>query len=135
MEREMNEKFTMKDLKLCQNVIHDMEDKLEHAYLDEDIPEMKRCENALKTLDKEYFELKAKLSKKLALGKNIIKHNKHEKELEKDMRYCETVMRDIEEKLEVAYLNEDLNSIKRCEDALRTLENEFFIIKKEIFDN
>lgn len=135
MEREMNDKLTMRDLKLCQNIMHDMEDKLEHAYLDEDIVEMKRCEEALKTLDKEYFELKIKLSKKLALGKHILKNSKHGKELEKDMKYCETVMRDIEEKLEEAYLNEDLTAIKRCEDALRTLENEFFIIKKEILDN
>jgi len=135
MERQMNGKNIVKDMKLCQTVIHDIENKLENAYVDEDIIEMKRCEEALKTLDKEYFELKKELTEKLKSGKNIMRHtNKHEKEVEQDLKYCEKVMIDIENKLEDAYMNEDLTAIRRCEDALRTLDNEFFILKHEMHE-
>ena len=135
MERQMNGKNIVKDMKLCQTVIHDIENKLENAYVDEDIIEMKRCEEALKTLDKEYFELKKELSEKLKGGKTIMRHtNKHEKQVEEDLKYCEKVMIDIENKLEDAYLNEDLIAIRRCEDALRTLDNEFFILKHEMHE-
>lgn len=135
MERQMNGKHLVKDLKQCQAVIHDIEEKLENAYLDENVIEMKRCEEALKTLDKEYFELKHELGEKLKTGKKIMRNtNKHELEIEKDLAYCEAVMRDIEHKLEDAYLNEDLMAIRRCEDALRTLENEFFVLKHETND-
>ena len=59
MERVKDiEKNLVKDMKLCSNVMHEMEDKLEHAYLDEDVIEMKRCESALETLDNEYFQIK-----------------------------------------------------------------------------
>lgn len=135
MERQLNGKNLVKDMKLCQTVIHDIENKLENAYVDEDIIEMKRCEEALKTLDKEYFELKKELSEKLKGGKKIMRHtNKHEREVENDLKYCEKVMSDIEVKLEEAYVNEDLNAIRRCEDALRTLDNEFFILKHEMHE-
>ena len=63
MERVKDiEKNLVKDMKLCSNVMHEMEDKLEHAYLDEDVIEMKRCESALETLDNEYFQIKEKFS-------------------------------------------------------------------------
>lgn len=133
MERETNGKHLLKDLKLCQNVIHDIEAKLEDAYLGENVIEMKRCEEALKTLDKEYFELKHQLTERLKGGRKILKNtNKHEMELKKDLDYCEMVMHDIENKLEEAYMSEDLIAIRKCEDALRTLDNEFFILKHEI---
>ncbi len=118
MERETNGKHLLKDLKLCQNVIHDIEAKLEDAYLGENVIEMKRCEEALKTLDKEYFELKHQLTERLKRGRKILKNtNKHEMELKKDLDYCEMVMHDIENKLEEAYMSEDLIAIRRCEDA------------------
>jgi len=134
MERVKDiEKNLVKDMKLCSNVMHDMEDKLEHAYLDEDIIEMKRCENALETLDIEYFQLKNKLSEMKKGEKRVLKTaNKHEKEIERDIKYCENIMHDIEEKLEVAYVKEDLDSIRRCQAALNTLDEEFFELKKEM---
>lgn len=133
MEKQLNGKHLVKDLKLCQTVMHDIENKLEDAYLDENVIEMKRCEEALKTLDKEYFQLKTELGEKLRGGRKIMKTtNKHEHEIERDLIYCEKVMHDIEDKLETAYLNEDLIAIRRCEDALRTLDNEFFVLKHEM---
>ena len=41
-------------------------------------------------------------------------------------------MHDIEQKLETAYVEEDLISIRRCESALSTLDEEFFELKKEM---
>ena len=134
MERVKDiEKNLVKDMKLCSNVMHEMEDKLEHAYLDEDVIEMKRCESALETLDNEYFQIKEKLSEMRKGEKRVLKTaNKHEKEVERDFQYCEDIMHDIEKKLETAYVEEDLISIRRCESALSTLDEEFFELKKEM---
>lgn len=134
MERVKNiEKSLEKEMKVCSNIIHDMEDKLEHAYLDENVVEMKRCENALETLDIEYFQLKAKLAEMKKGDKKVMKTaNKHEKEIERDLKYCEEVMHDIEHKLETAYVEEDLIAIRRCEAALNTLDEEFFELRKEM---
>ena len=134
MERVKNiEKSLEKDMKVCSRIIHDMEDKLEHAYLDENIVEMKRCENALETLDNEYFQLKKKLTEMKKGEKRVLKTaNKHEKEIERDIKYCEGFIHDIEDKLEIAYLEEDLIAIRRCEAALTTLDEEFFELRKEL---
>lgn len=132
MERNKLEKSLEKDMKTCTTLIHDMEIKLEDAYLDENFVESKRCEEALKTLDEEYFQLKDQLNSMKKDGKKVVKTlNKHEKEIEKDLKHCEKVMHDIEEKLETAYVEEDLISIRRCKEALDTLEEEYFELRHE----
>ncbi len=54
------------------------------------------------------------------------------KELEKDLEFCNEVMHDIEHKLEDAYMEENVKEIKRCQEALKTLDKEFFKIKYEM---
>lgn len=54
------------------------------------------------------------------------------KDMEKELEFCNTVMHDIEHKLEDAYLEENTKEIKRCEDALKTLDKEFFTLKHEM---
>lgn len=57
---------------------------------------------------------------------------KKEMELERELEFCNEVMHDMEHKLEDAYMEENTKEIKRCQEALKTLDKEFFKIKYEM---
>lgn len=129
----VSEKNLERDVILCDKFIHDIEHKLEDAYLEENNIEMKRCEDALKTLEIEYFALQHQLNELKKKGKHTpVQTNKHEKEVLKDLSNCGTIIHDIEHKLEDAYLDENGIEIKRCEDALKTLDEEYLKLKNEM---
>lgn len=57
--------------------------------------------------------------------------NQVDVELENEMRRCHDIIDDIEHKLEDAYAEENPREIKRCMDALETLNEESLNLRRE----